>query len=293
MAIWNLGSINADHFYAVPRIPGPGETIAATTLTTGLGGKGANQSVAAARARAAVHHIGAVGPDGAWARDRLAGYGVDVTHVAESASPTGHAVIMVAEDGENSIVILDGANADQPEARIDKALSEAVSGDTLVLQNETNGQAHAARIARDRGMRVVYSAAPFSVDAALDMLPLATMVLVNELEAGQLTSELGLPVTDLPVPEIVITKGPDGAEWVSTETKARIAVPALRVTPVDTTGAGDTFAGYLVAGLDQGMGMEGAMARASAAAALKVTRAGTADAIPSGAEVEAFLAARG
>lgn len=292
MAIWNLGSINADHFYAVPCIPGPGETIAATTLTTGLGGKGANQSVAAARAGSVVHHIGAVGPDGAWARDRLAGYGVHVTHVAESALPTGHAVIMVAEDGENSIVILDGANADQPEERIGQALSAAVPGDTLVLQNETTGQAYAARLAKDRGMRVIYSAAPFSVDAVREMLPLSTMVLVNELEAEQLTSALGLPVTDLPVPEIVITKGSDGAVWVSTETKDRIAVPAQKVTPVDTTGAGDTFAGYLVAGLDQGLGMEDAMVRASAAAALKVTRPGTADAIPAVADVDAFVAGR-
>ena len=292
MAIWNLGSINADHFYAVPHIPGPGETIAARALTTGLGGKGANQSVAAARAGSAVHHIGAVGADGGWARDRLAGYGVDVTHVARIGAPTGHAVITVAEDGENAIVILGGANAEQSGERIAAALSGAAPGDTLMLQNETTGQAQAARIARDLGMRVVYSAAPFSVDAARGMLPLATMVLVNALEAGQLTAALGVPVEELPVPEIVITKGSEGAEWLSTETKERIAVPAVPVDAVDTTGAGDTFAGYLAAGLDQGMGMAEAMARAAAAAALKVTRPGTADAIPAGGEVEAFRAAR-
>lgn len=292
MAIWNLGSINADHFYAVPRIPGPGETIAATALTSGLGGKGANQSVAAARAGSTVHHIGAVGPDGAWARDRLAGYGVDVTFVAESTRPTGHAVIMVAEDGENSIVILDGANADQPEERIVRALEGAGRGDTLMLQNETTGQAATARVARDRGMRVVYSAAPFSVDAARRMLPLTTLVLVNALEAEQLTAALGVGAEGLPVPEVVITRGSDGAEWLSTETRERIAVPALPVAPVDTTGAGDTFAGYLVAGLDQGMEIADAMARASAAAALKVTRPGTADAIPAVEDVDAFRASR-
>ncbi|MEO0774907.1 MAG: PfkB family carbohydrate kinase, partial [Pseudomonadota bacterium] len=100
MMIFNLGSINADYFYDLPRLVGPGETLSATAMTTGLGGKGANQSVAAALAGAKVCHIGAVGPDGDWAREALRGFGVDVRHVRQSDVPTAHAIVMVDRHGE-------------------------------------------------------------------------------------------------------------------------------------------------------------------------------------------------
>ena len=109
MTIWNLGSINADYVYRVPHLPEPGETIAAANLERGLGGTGANMSVAAARAGARASHIGAVGPDGRWAVDRLTEYGVDTRWIREVSHPTGHAIINVDDSGENAIVIYPGA----------------------------------------------------------------------------------------------------------------------------------------------------------------------------------------
>jgi ribokinase len=112
MTIYNFGSINIDHFYRVPHLPGPGETLSATGHDSGLGGKGANQSVAAALAGSHVVHIGMVGPDGA-GREALAGFGVDVAHVGRAGTITGHANIHVDPTGENMIVVLPGANHEQ------------------------------------------------------------------------------------------------------------------------------------------------------------------------------------
>ena len=284
MAVYNLGSINIDHVYQVPHLPAPGETLTALAYAMGLGGKGGNQSVAAAKAGARTLHIGAVGPEGVWAREALAGYGVDVSHVMVGNVPTGHAIINVDPRAENSIVIFSGANQTPDETAIAAALAGAVAGDTLLLQNETSGQVIAARMAAARGMRIVYSAAPFDLAAVQAVLPYASLLVMNEGEAAQLRAGIGaLPATDT-----IITKGAQGAEWLSEGTEP-LFVPAFRVTPVDTTGAGDCFIGTLAAGLDAGLDRAQAMRRAAAASAIQVTRAGAAQAMPTAAEVDAFL----
>ncbi|MEZ5887808.1 MAG: ribokinase [Paracoccaceae bacterium] len=285
--IYNLGSINIDHFYAVPHLPGPGETLAATRYRMGLGGKGANQSAAAAKAGARVAHIGAVGPEGGWTVERLAGWGVDTTHVASLDTATGHAIINVDASGENNIVLFPGANWSMPAALVDTALSRARAGDMLILQNETAHQVRAAELARARGMAILYSAAPFDVGAVRAILPHVTILALNAVEAAQLSSALGTDLATLDVPEILVTRGAEGAEWRSTSGETAFA-PALKVTPVDTTGAGDTFTGYFAASRDKGLSPTEALAWAARAAALKVTRQGTADAIPTAAEVESF-----
>lgn len=289
MTVWNLGSINVDHFYRVPHLPVPGETLAAAGYAVGLGGKGANQSVAAARAGARVEHIGGVGPGADWVLERLQSYGVGTGHVAVGEAPTGHAVINVAEDGENAIVILPGANGAIAAEQVASALGAAAPGDVLLLQNETVGQNEAAAMAQAKGLRVFYSAAPFSADAVRAVMAHVDVLLLNAVEAAQLEESLGHSVEDIGVETVVITKGADGAEWLGTR---RFFVPGHTVDAVDTTGAGDTFAGYLAAALAEGLAPEEAMARAGAAAALKVTRPGTADAIPAADEVAAFLAER-
>lgn len=278
MAIWCLGSINVDHFYAVPHLVAPGETLASTGYTVGLGGKGANQSVAAALAGAQVFHLGAVGPDGAWAKAALAGYGVDTSRVATVDAPTAHAIIQVDAAGENAILLFSGAN--QQVSIPD--FSEAKVGDTLILQNETNGAVEAARSAKARGLRVVYSAAPFDGSAVQEILPFIDLLLVNAVENASLETELGRITVDR-----VVTRGADGAEWLGV---AKLpAHPVANV--VDTTGAGDCFAGYLVAGLDAGLAPDLALRRAIIAAALQVTKKGTAEAMPSKHDVDAALSA--
>ena len=287
MSVFNLGSINIDNFYAVPHIPGPGETLAATEFSRGLGGKGANMSVAVARGAARAIHIGAVGRDGAWCVERLMEYGVDTRHIATLAdAQTGHANIAVAEDGENQIVLFGGTNQQITEDMIGAALSEAGPGDTLLIQNETNGQIVAAKMARDLDLRVVYAAAPFVAKTVCDIAEYADFLILNAVEAEQLRASLGLELTALGIDHVVVTMGGDGSRWLDVRAGSEVHVPAIPVTPVDTTGAGDTFTGYLAAGLDRGMPMEQALRLASQAGALMVTRHGTADVIPDLKDIE-------
>lgn len=282
MTVFCLGSINADFIYEVGHIPQQGETVLAHGLFRTLGGKGANQSVAAARAGADVRHIGMVGPDGAWCVQALAGFGVDVRHVGEAGPPTAHANITVDPSGENAITVFSGANHAQSPARVEAALSEAGPGDWLMLQNETTLQAEAAQLARAHGMQVAYSAAPFDEAAVRAVLPHLTLLIMNAVEATQLAAVPG----ETGAVRRVITNGPEGAEWRDGD--LRIAVTAPQVRAVDTTGAGDTFAGYLVAGLSGGLAPRAAMLRAVRAAALQVTKPGTAEAIPTLDDVLSF-----
>ncbi|WP_291728307.1 ribokinase [Leisingera sp. F5] len=287
MAIWNLGSINADMVYALPHLPAAGETLAAQRLDRFLGGKGANMSVAAARAGSEINHIGAVGPDGAWAVERLKDYGTGIQDIAQVDIPTGHAIIAVEPEGENQIILFPGANRALTQDQLDQALSQANAGDILVMQNETNMQAEAARAGRDQGMRVCYAAAPFDADAVKAVLPFLDFLILNEVEAGQLKEASGKSPDELGIKDVVITLGAKGARHIDGETGDVLDVPALPVTPVDTTGAGDTFTGYVLSGLDQGLPMAKAMLLAAQAAALMVTRHGTADVIPELKEVQA------
>ena len=284
--IWNLGSINADNFYRLTHLPGPGETIAAEAFHQGLGGKGANMSVAAARGAARVSHIGAVGADGRWATDRLLEYGVETQHIHVAGVATGHANINVDAAGENNIVLFPGANHAITDQMIGAALAEASPGDILLMQNETCGQVYAAQTAKTLGLRFVYAAAPFSAEAVRAVLSYVDLLVLNEVEAGQLETALDTSIEALGVEDVVITLGGDGCKWVSNKAKEAKSFPAYPVDVVDTTGAGDTFTGYLVAGLDRGMPMEAALQLAMQAGALMVSRQGTADVIPDLKEIQ-------
>ena len=288
MTIFNLGSINADHVYRVPHLPGPGETLAAHSLQTGLGGKGANMSVAAARAGSHVAHIGAIGRDGIWAKDRLTEYGVDTRHIAELDMPTGHAIINVDDAGENAITLFSGANQEISDDTVSNVLSSGSTGDIFVTQNETNAQQIAAKVGSALGFRVCYAAAPFDAKAVQAVMPHLDFLILNAIEAEQLEAALGTKIEEIPVTDIIITLGSKGARWINTSEGVDQVFDALKVTPVDTTGAGDTFTGYVLAGLDRGLTMAQSISLAMRAAALMVTRMGTADVIPDLKEVEAF-----
>jgi ribokinase len=288
MTVWNLGSINEDRFYRVPALPKPGETVTAKGFSTGLGGKGANQSVAVAKAGSTARHIGRIGPEGAWTCERLAALGVDVKHVAQGDTPTGHANVHVDDAGENMIVVYPGANRALELQQIRAALADAHAGDYLMLQNETNLTERAAQIAKEKGLFVVCSAAPFEAAAVRAVLPFADMLVLNEVEALQLSAAVGRAVDDMPVSWLLVTKGASGAVLKDLGQGVDHAVAAFPVTPIDTTGAGDCFIGYVVAGLEQGLGPAEAMRLGAAAAAIQVTRPGTSDAIPDRAEVDAF-----
>jgi ribokinase len=286
MTIYNLGSINIDMVHRVPHLPAPGETLAAREYSQGLGGKGANMSVAAARGAAHVRHIGAVGADGRWVVERLMEYGVDTTHITQVSEATGHAIINVDDAAENAIVLWPGANAGIDGNLIGAALSEASPNDVLMIQNETSGQQIAAQMARDLGLSVVYAAAPFDVDAVQSVLPFVDVLFLNEVEAEHLEVALGIGVKDIPVADVVVTLGAKGCRWYQNSARLVTDFDAIPVAAVDTTGAGDTFTGYVVAGLDRGMPMAQAIGLATQAAALMVTRLGTADVIPDLKEIQ-------
>jgi ribokinase len=287
MAIYNLGSVNIDHVYRVPHLPEPGETLASTSFSSGLGGKGANQSIAVARAGGQVFHIGAIGVDGGWLADQMADAGVDTRYLSVIDVPTGHAIINVDDAAENVIVLFTGANRALTDTMVNEALSDAGAGDWLLLQNETNLGVYAAKAAKAKGMRVAYAAAPFDAEAAAAMLPVTDLLAVNDIEATQLSEALGVSAADLPVAQVLITRGAEGASFRSGDEE--ISVDAFKVDPVDTTGAGDTFLGYFLAALDLGRSAKDALTFASAASAIQVTKVGAAVAIPTADEVEAFL----
>lgn len=288
MTIWNLGSINIDLVYGVPHIPAPGETLAANSRDVFLGGKGVNMSVAAARAGTQVNHIGAVGHDGGWTVERLLESGVDTRHITTLDMETGQAIIAVDDDGENTIILNPAANVAIPQTSLQTAMAEAQTGDWFVTQNETNLQRTACALAKKMGLRVAYAAAPFDADRATAVLPYLDFLILNAVEAEQLRVATGQSPSDLPVKDVIVTLGGDGADWYGTSgVKHFDAVP---VSPVDTTGAGDTFTGYVLAGLDRGMPMEQAIGQATIAGALMVTRHGTSDVIPDLSEVHAFKA---
>lgn len=289
MTVFNLGSINIDHFYRMPHLLLAGETLAATGYMKGLGGKGANQSVAAHRAGARVVHIGAIGKGDGWIAGQMASHGLDLGAIARVDGLTGHAIIATDPAGENAIILYPGANRMQSLEMIENALGAGQAGDILLLQNETSHQVEAARLAREHGMRVFYTAAPFELDALKAVMPHVTHLLVNTFEAEALVSATGTPLAELPVKTVIVTRGAKGAEWMSEGAEPRL-IPAFRVDAVDTTGAGDCFAGSLAAALDQGMTPDHALRYATAAAAIQVTRPGTAGAMPEHHEVEAFLA---
>ncbi len=283
--IFNLGSINADHVYRVVHLPRAGETVAVQGYARALGGKGANQSIAAARAGAEVVHIGAVGADGDWMVADLAEAGVDVRHVRRECVASGHAVVTVEQSGENAILVHGGANRALRLEDLEAALAEAGPGDWLLMQNETNLQAEAARMAGAKGLRIAYSAAPFDAAAVRAVLPHITLLMLNEGEAAQMGRDMGV----VQVPMLCVTRGAGGVTWIEAALGRTVTIPAPEVVAVDTTGAGDTFAGYLVAGLAAGVAPERALHHALGAAAIAVTRPGASGAIPTAAEVAAFL----
>lgn len=283
--IYNFGSINVDHVYQVPHWVAPGETLAATDYARFLGGKGANQSVAIARAGAEVAHIGAINQEDQWIVKILQSSGVDTQHIELRDCPSGHAIINIDPSGENCIVIVAGANATLSDTQIDNALTRSNVDDLVLIQNETNAIEKIASRCKERGLGVAFNPAPFDAEKTASILNLIDILIVNETEARQLQKAIGS--TKIAVPELLTTLGSKGCRLqYNGET---IESPAFVVDVKDTTGAGDTFIGYYLAAISSGLEKPAALERASAAAALSVSRAGAAQSIPVSREVEKFI----
>jgi ribokinase len=300
-----VGSISVDLTAAASPLPRPGETVFGTRFTTVLGGKGANQAVAAARAGASTTMVGAVGRDpfAGLALDALRSDHVDVRWVDEVDGATGVAHIRVdGRTGENDIVIVPEANGALTAARVEEALTAAAPASPVVLlQLETPLEATlaAARACADLGLRLVLDPAPAS-PLPEEIWRGVWLACPNETEAEVLT---GTPVTDVRsaeraarwflergVRQVVLTRGGRGTVVVGPNGTTEI--PAFAVTPLDTTAAGDAFAGALGAAVAAGLAWPVALRRAAAAGALATTKAGASPSIPTAAEVDTYLKGR-
>lgn len=294
-----VGSLNMDLIARAPRIPRPGETILGGDFYTAPGGKGANQAVAAARLGAQVSMVGRVGSD-AFAQNlhaSLAAAGVDHRHVIQDAqAATGVALIVVDEGGQNSIVVAPGANARLSPADVDAARAAIAAADVLLLQLESplEAVACAAELAHAHGVTVVLNPAP-ACELPAELLTLVDVLVPNESETAILT---GLPVGDqveaqatalleLGVGAALLTLGKRGAFLARPEGIEH--VPAFRVTPVDTTAAGDAFVGGFAAALAEGRPPVEAVRWGCAAGALATTKLGAQPSLPTRQEVEELL----
>jgi len=274
-----LGSANLDLVVTSERHPEPGETLIGGDYSEHPGGKGLNQAVASARAGATTRFVAAVGADSAG--DVLLGVaddaGIDTSGVVTVDRPTGRALIVVSASGENSIVVVPGANTLCPTA-------SAIDTDVLVAQLEVPIEVVTSSFvaARDAGATTVLNPAP-ATPLPPELLAVVDVIVPNEHEVDLLGGVDALLASG--VGAVVVTLGERGAR---VHTEGRVTqVDSLAVDAVDTTGAGDTFTGYLAAGLSEGLDLVAAATRGCAAGALATTRAGAVPSIPSRAEVDA------
>jgi ribokinase len=292
-----VGSINVDLVVRVAQLPAPGQTVSGGVFARHHGGKGANQAVAAARLGAAVTMVGAVGDDefGRGALVDLAGEGVDVSRVAVlSGQPTGLALIVVDERGENQIAVAPGANAALDGAAVERALDGwAPRPGAVVLTGFELGDdaiVAAGHVAAAGGLRLLLNPAPARA-LYPELLALTPIMLPNEGEAAALTSEsdprtAAVALADMTSAPVVVTLGAQGALLVGAGGPGSVElVAAPRVEAVDTTGAGDAFAGALAAELAAGSTLTQAARVAVQAAALSVRVAGARGGMPRRSEL--------
>ena len=284
MKILNFGSINKDFFYSVNDFVKPGETISSIKYNVKIGGKGLNQSVGISKAGQKIYHAGIINKDDTFILDRLKKWNINCENIVLGVNPTGHAIIQVDKNGENSIIIHGGANHDFDIKFIKSVLSKFDSGDILVLQNEINNIKEIIDGAHHKKMKIVFNPAPFNNEIfSYDLNKISTLIL-NQTE-GEALSKEKKPVNILRVlnskfnnTEIILTLGEKGSLYSFKDELLKIK--AHKVDTVDTTGAGDTFIGYYVAGIASKMNKKDNLKRASKAAAIATTKLGGAGSIP-------------
>ncbi len=291
MRVLCLGSMNLDYVYSVSHILAPGETISSTGRETFAGGKGLNQSVAAAKAGLSVFHAGLSGTGGELLLETLRENGVDVSFIRPVDALPGHTVIQVDEKGQNCILLYGGTNRQLTSDLIGDVLSQFGPEDFLLLQNEVNRLDEIIDRAHARGIRIVLNPSPFDQAVMACDLDKVSLFLVNEIEGAQISGCLAREPEKIldwfgahyPNAEVVLTLGADGA-WYSGN-GVRHFQPAIPVTAVDTTAAGDTFTGYFLEGWSTGRGVEETLRRATRAASIAVSRKGAAPSIPLASEL--------
>jgi ribokinase len=294
MAVINFGSINIDHVYQVDHFVQPGETLASLSYQQLLGGKGANQSFALAKAGSEVRHVGKINQADAHFKQSMIKAGIDCKYVMCGDTPSGHAIIQVNSAAENAIVLFGGSNHELTEKDVMRALDDAKPGDWVLTQNETSSIAEVFQQAKQKGLKVAFNPAPMTDSVKLLPLDCIDLLIVNEVEAAEIAGCEVLEQIeayfrkDWPHAEVLITLGKSGVRMLRKD--KTIVVPAFVVDAVDTTAAGDTFIGYFLSAYSSHSDASTALTRACAASAIAVTRPGAAQSIPELQEVNRFLA---
>jgi ribokinase len=284
-----VGSVNVDMVFRVPRLPGPGETVTRGTFTRTPGGKGGNQAVAAARLGARTWFVGLVGNDdlGVEAREDLRSAGVDIGLVGTGSAHTGVAGIFVDEEGENTIAVASGANAELDGTAVREALSRLDTGDAVVLANleiPDDAVIAAAETAEARGWPFVLNPAP-AREVPAEILSRCSMLVPNEVEVSSLGRGSVDELLDAGVDAVVVTRGRRGAN-LHRPGRPVHTQPSFPGDVVDTTGAGDAFCGTLAWALAEGTDLESALRLAAAAGALACREVGARGGLADRAEVE-------
>ena len=288
-----FGSLNIDYVYRVPHFVQKGETLAANSLIANSGGKGLNQSIALSKAGLNVYHAGAVGTDGEFLLDQLKSENVNIDYVARLDDVrTGHAIIQNDAEGDNCILLFGGANRKISREHIDATLKNFSKGDALVLQNEINDLLYIAQQAKKIGMIIALNPSPMEKNL-LDVIPYADYLLLNEIEAAQLlgidgkNEDFETTAKNLhqkyPNASILMTLGSKGSIFVNSDNFVRQDI--IKVKPVDTTAAGDTYTGFFLENMFNGNDIQTSMKYASIASSIAITRPGAAQSIPTKKEV--------
>lgn len=294
MKILNFGSLNLDLIYEVEHLVLPGETISAKRHSITAGGKGLNQSIALAKAGVTPFHAGAIGEaDSEMLLGILQGNGIntDLVNVMEEAS--GHAIIQVDQEGQNSIIIYGGTNQRIDEEFVNIVLSNFNKGDVILLQNEISSTAYIMEQAYKKGLKIYFNPSPITSELFDYPLDYIDTLILNEIEGKQLTGftdreEIIKALGDrYPETKLVLTLGEAGVIYSHKDVREYQGIYKNPV--VDTTAAGDTFTGYFIASIAKGMGIKDGLKYASAAAAMAISKLGAATSIPTLKEVEVFI----
>jgi len=284
-----FGSMNIDYVYQVDHMVGLGETENSIGMSVNCGGKGLNQSIALARAGVEVWHAGLVGSDGKSLVDKCIENKVNTDYVRMTEGKSGHTIIQVDKDGNNSIILYGGANRSMTPDFIEEVLNGFEKGDMIILQNEINLLEAIIDKAYTKGMTVVLNPSPYNEALAKCDLSKVSYFILNEIEGEQMTGKkepneiLKKIHIKFPEAKVVLTLGEDGSMYLDGDEVYRQA--AYKVEAVDTTAAGDTFTGYFISQIICGKSPAEGLRLAAKASAIAVTRPGALDSIPAMEEV--------
>lgn len=289
MKVLNFGSLNLDYVYSVDHMVTPGETLASSGMNVFCGGKGLNQSIALAKAGVEVYHAGLIGGEGEMLLDACRESGVNTDYIRTIPGKSGHTIIQVDRDGQNCILLYGGANRSITKDFVDEVLGNFEKGDILLMQNEVNLPEYIIDKAYEREMMIILNPSPY--DSALDACDFGkvSMFLLNEIEGGQVTGETETnrileKLKELyPETRVVLTLGSDGSVYQYKDEQYRQEI--YKVKAVDTTAAGDTFTGYFISSVIDGMPVPEGLSLAAKASAIAVSREGAAASIPVKEEV--------